>query len=317
MPDDGTSKDWRWVERSLMLAAGAKEAKKTPLESLIYVPVVYDEQHKREIYRRRMKRLDPILGAAQSGKRFMLLVAELDYLEANARSWFLHAKQLPDFKFVMPETLFMQVKKLFGPLLNLWSYIPDAHMITIATFSVDLSGVPTIEALSLMLTTPEWIPIDNNYEGQLVKELVEKKRSFVKVLRYNLSSSTPIISALLTDVKPGPVAMFLSLGELVSKGPTDEAIKALVAESTLPSWLWDVQNGIEPPFPAKSDQSLSEASAWPGRIDDPAETVEHRADISQFQRQLHVEPRIAPDKPAAEPAKIAPNVHVMTPLRNP
>ena len=236
-PEDGTSKNWNWIESNLMIAAGAKETKKIPLESLLYVPEVYDEEHKREIYQRRMKRLDPILGVANCGKRFMVLVAELEYLEENSRSWFLHAKQLPDFKFVMPESLFKQVKALFGPLLSLWAYIPDSHMLTIATFSVDLNGVPTIEALSLVLTTPEWIPIENNYENQLVQELVEKRRSFVKVLRYNFATSTPIISALLTDVRPGPVAMYLSLGELVSKGPTAEAMNALVAESTLPTWL--------------------------------------------------------------------------------
>jgi hypothetical protein len=286
-PDDGVSKDWTWIERNLMLAAAAKEAKKTPLESLLYVPEVYDEGRKREIYQRRMQRLDPILGVANSGKRFMMLVAELEYLEANARSWFLHAKELPDFKFCMPETLYKQVNALFGQLLSLWAYIPNSHMMTIATFSVDLSGVPTIEALSLVLMSPEWIPIENNYEAQLVKELVEKKRSFVKVLRYNFPSSTPIISALLTDVKPGPVAMYLALGGLVSKGPTDDAIKALMSESTLPTWLWDVQNGVQPPLPAKVSSSHT-----PTNADDHAMIRDRLIELSAAAKRDRSGPRL-------------------------
>jgi len=40
--------------------------------------------------------------------------------------------------------------------------------------------------MCVMCTSPEWLPVDNKIELQLVEELVEQKRSFQKQLRYNL-----------------------------------------------------------------------------------------------------------------------------------
>ena len=52
--------------------------------------------------------------------------------------------------------------------------------------------------------------------------LSEKKRSFIKVLRYNLAKNDPMPSAILTDTYRS-VWTYVVLGELDKAGPSREA----------------------------------------------------------------------------------------------
>jgi hypothetical protein len=288
VPDLTVVRDWSWVEQQLMVAAESKETKRTPLVSLLYVPETFVEAQKQQIYQRRMARIEPILGAGNSGKKLMMFVAEVDSIDPGRFGYLLTCKQLPDLKFNVDPTLHKQFEKLFGRLMGLWNYVQNSHLIAIGTFSVDSHGVPEVNELSVMLTTPDWVPIENNYDLQLVQLLTEKQRSFVKVLRYNLPAEKPILCALLTDVRPGPVGMYLFLDDLIAHGPSRDGLVQIMKDSSLPSsWLWEPKTGVPPTLPSSSGLAILEAQPEPrpqvlefksekpaSVLDDPAYSLE-------------------------------------------
>ena len=73
-------------------------------------------------------------------------------------------------------------------------------MVTIATFGVSEAGIPVIAEMSLMPVTPQWLPIEDSFERQLVERLVAQGRSFIKGLRYNLRRDQCLATATLTDM---------------------------------------------------------------------------------------------------------------------
>ncbi|MFP3594879.1 DUF1173 family protein, partial [Chryseobacterium sp. SIMBA_038] len=77
-----------------------------------------------------------------------------------------------------------------------------------ATFSVSGAGVASIEEASLMLVNENWIPFESIDERMLVDNLTNQKRRFVKGLRYNLPSTNPLASVVLSDTAE-PVAMYV------------------------------------------------------------------------------------------------------------
>ena len=69
---------------------------------------------------------------------------------------------------------------------------------------------PTIEELSLMPVTSQWLPVEDSFEEQLVEMLVRAGRSFVKGLRYNMPPGQLLASAILTDAGESPCALFIA-----------------------------------------------------------------------------------------------------------
>jgi Protein of unknown function (DUF1173) len=53
--------------------------------------------------------------------------------------------------------------------------------------------------LSLMLSTRQWLPVENIYQAQLISRLVVEERSFIKGMRYNLSAAYGVTNFTLTD----------------------------------------------------------------------------------------------------------------------
>ena len=64
---------------------------------------------------------------------------------------------------------------MFGKVVGLFDFIQDSHLMVIATFSIDVSGTPEIGEISVMLTTPNWIPIESMYENELDRPLEREK----------------------------------------------------------------------------------------------------------------------------------------------
>ncbi len=241
-------RNWFVIQKHLMLAAEAKEAKRSPLQKLLYVPELFESERKAEIRQRRLARLAPI--AQSSGKQLMLLIAEVNRIERGRFGYVLTAKHLPDFTFSMSEQLNKSYEKIFEKVLGLWNYVQDSHLLAIATFAMMPAGTPEIQEISTMLTTANWIPVESSYENELVELLTEQKRSFVKTLRYNLSPKEPLAAAMLTDVQPDGCALYISLDQLERDGPTPATLEELMASSPCPSWLWEPAFGVPSDLPA-------------------------------------------------------------------
>ncbi len=267
-PGVNDQRTWLSVRQSLLDAAVSKETKSSPLADILYIPEMYDEDSKHDIMNRRTQSLAPIMGPGKSGKKLMLLVGEVDSIGEATFGYALKVKNLPDFPLVMTSDLHKSFEKVFKSTVTLGGYVPNAHSIVIATFVIDLSGIPAVQEMCIMLTSPEWIPIENSFDGQLVEMLVEQKRSFQKQLRYNLPTEKPIASVVLTDSYNAPLAMYIDVKDLVSKWATTVALNELIASSAVNTWIWVPSTGTQPTLPLKS--SAAPATAQPGDKTPPA-----------------------------------------------
>ncbi|MDR8956405.1 hypothetical protein FEP76_04924 [Burkholderia multivorans] len=87
-----------------------------------------------------------------------------------------------------------------------------------------------------MLVNENWIPFESIDERMLVDNLTNQKRRFVKGLRYNLPSTNPLASVVLSDTAE-PVAMYI-----LPYGASDQyrkELRELQEGSNLKSWQWD------------------------------------------------------------------------------
>jgi hypothetical protein len=218
-------------------------------------------------------------------------------------------------------------EKVFQISKNLWEYTPDSHLMVIATFVLDDAGIPTVEEMCVMLTSPEWLPVDNKLEQQLIAELVKQKRSFQKQLRYNLPPDKPIATAVLTDCYNAPLAMYIDVDDLVGRWASTVAINEVVKSNSIQTWMWVPRDGLSPDLPAKMgmepkpipqvDEPLpmaeEEAAATPSSgsavISEPADV--EAAPLGDIADELSSwgEPAI----PSVFQPKTATNVTVMTP----
>ena len=90
--------------------------------------------------------------------------------------------------------------------------------------------------MALVVTTENWIPVEHVHDLQLLTALTRAGQRFSKGLRYNLTSSRPLASAVLSDTSPLPVALYA-----VPPNVSDEyrqALDGLIASSDLPDWVW-------------------------------------------------------------------------------
>ena len=129
-------------------------------------------------------------------------------------------------------------------------------VIVIATFVIDDKGIPTVEEMCVMLTSPEWLPLENILERQLVEQLVAEKRSFQKQLRYNLPPDKPIATAVLTDCDNAPLAMYIDVDDLVGRWASTVAINEVVKSNSIQTWMWVPRDGLQPDLPPKTGMGL-------------------------------------------------------------
>ena len=123
-------------------------------------------------------------------------------------------------------------------------------MVLIATFGVSEAGLPTIAELSLMPVTNQWLPVEDSFDRQLVDRLVRDGRSFVKGLRYNMSSQQQLASAVLTDAGVSPIALHIAPRGSDNQ-QMDDSLKDLESANASPAWIWDSVQGTMPHLPRK------------------------------------------------------------------
>jgi hypothetical protein len=124
-----------------------------------------------------------------------------------------------------------------------------------------------------MPTDAQWLPLEHRWDLELARHLVATGRRFTKGLRYNLGADRPIASAVLTDSRGGPVALYVVPP---AAAPEDIArLDVLVHSSELPAWVWHAGNGDVPQLPARATGGDSPAAALPDHYDLPTAAL-HR-----------------------------------------
>lgn len=235
-PKMAGSRNWFIVRKYLLQATDGKVTKGSGLAEILYIPESFRMDLKDAIAQRREARFRHIAAGPQGARHLMLLIGEVKEIAKSRYGHKVIIKHVPDAAFMMADDLHARLLKRFDVELTLWDALETSHLIMIGTFGVSATGVATFEEVALMNVTEHWIPFESIYETHLLDALTAAHRRFAKGLRYNLPSSRPLASAVLSDTAPLPTALYV-----VPPDCTDdylEALGALTEDSSLGSWEW-------------------------------------------------------------------------------
>lgn len=247
-------RNWAIVRRHLLSAATHKFARGSALQNRLYVPEVFSVEHRDPINARRLAEWTSALAHPGKPSQLMLLIGEVKEIVPSRYGFRAVIKHVPDQAFAIDERLFRQLERRFSGELALWGAFDSIHLVMIGTFCVSYSGLPTIDSLSLVTFTPEWIPVDSPHEAHLVRSLVNCRRSFVKTLRYNLCADTSMASAVLTDLDD-PFELYIA----TERDTTEECPVEPSSAPDQPArhWVWHPSQQPLPPFPTVRTEALA------------------------------------------------------------
>ncbi|KQW69850.1 hypothetical protein ASC67_05010 [Methylibium sp. Root1272] len=209
-PGFAGKRSWGTVRKHLLQAAEHKIARGESLRSRLYIPEVFTVEQRDQLNARRLGHWRHAVAAPGRPQQLMLLIGEVKEIVPARYGYRAVIKHVPDQAFALDEALYRRLGRRFEAELTLWGATDGVRMLTIATFAVNETGIPTIAELSLMAVTLQWLPVDNLFEMQLVDRLVTERRSFIKGLRYNVSPSTVVATAALIDTGDRPTMLFVS-----------------------------------------------------------------------------------------------------------
>lgn len=241
-------RNWHIIRNYLLQSAVDKTTKGANLSESIYIPEVFYLDKKAEIAQRRNFAIN--IAAHNKGvRKLMILIGEVKDISPSRYGHKIQIKHLPDFPFMLNEDLHKKIMKKYQPELDLWDTLGETHLLTIATFSVNVGGTAAIEEIALINVNQNWIPFESINEYELLSVLHEKGRRFTKGLRYNMPQTKPIATAALSDTNDTATAIYI-----IPPGAGDDYINdlnTLVSESSLKSIVWNV---CEQPMPDFSIQ---------------------------------------------------------------
>jgi hypothetical protein len=243
-------RSWGTVRRYLLQAAERKFFQGHTLLDNLYIPEVFSVAQRCVIHTRQREwwtRGVPTHGHRQP---LTLMVAEIKEISPARHGHIAVIKHLPDQAFALNNALFQRLGRNFERELNLWGKKSDLHLIMIATLWVDEAGTPGIVDLSLMLTTAQWLPVEDDWDRQLVAALVFWGRGFVKTMGYNAPDTHALVCASLLDCGATPCYLLIDR-TLPSDAPVENNFAVARTHHGAPVWRWSPGLGDMPPLPRR------------------------------------------------------------------
>jgi hypothetical protein len=249
-PGFAGKRTWAIVRSHLLAAALNKTARGSPLSLSIYVPEVFSVERREEINARRIARfLRGSVSAPGARRPLVLMIAELKEISPARFGFKALIKHAPDQAFALDRQLHRRLSSRFAAELSMWGACDSIHMMVIATFGINGAGVPTLEELSLMPVTAQWIPIDDIYDQQLVVRLVRDGRAFVKLLNYDAPMSASRKSAMLLDAGSSAIPLRVQRPRDARREDPGDDVCSNLAETNL--WVWNVDQEDLPALPSR------------------------------------------------------------------
>ncbi len=183
-PAFASKRNWATVRNRVLQAAARKIVRRLALRARIYIPEVFDVEHRDELNARRVAQWADSFGRSPGG--LTLLIGEVKEIAPARYGYKAVVKHVPDQAFSLDEALYRRIEKRFSQELSLWATAHSIHMMMIATFTVSNSAGPRIEEVSLMPVNAQWLPFDDGPELQRFERLVLEGRSFTKRVNYEV-----------------------------------------------------------------------------------------------------------------------------------
>jgi hypothetical protein len=245
-PSMAGKRNWFIVRKHLLGAANGKTAKNSGLGSMLYIPEPFHMDQADEIKRRRMDTTKLAATAEKGGRNLMLVIGEVKEIAPSRYGHKIVAKHLPDFHFMIADDVHKRLFKRFENEMALTDAVEESRLIFIATFSIGVTGVASVEEISVMPVTENWIPFDSTYEQSVLTRLASENRRYIKGLRYNLPTKRPLACAILSDTEH-PVAIYV-----VPAGADESYVRdvnEMVEHSKMESLIWRAGDESFPNLP--------------------------------------------------------------------
>lgn len=238
---------WSRVRNSLLNAASHMTAKGGVLSDMLFIPEQYRPDDKDGISSRRAAALKDIQTSGSGPRKLLLTITEVKEFEPARQGQKIVIRNLP-FPLMIEDGAWRRLEKRYEAELELWRSSEVFHLMLIATFGISGAGVASVEELALMVVNENWIPFETADELRLLERLGAFRRKIVKGLRFNLTRAQPVVSVMLPEQKPAPVAMF------IVPASADDAYEQALAEMIeatpeITPWIWRVAEGDIPGLP--------------------------------------------------------------------
>lgn len=239
---------WGTVRKRLLQAAENKLVHGQPLLTSLYIPEVFSVEQREVLHAQRQRKWAWAMPRPGEAQPLMLIVAEVKEIAPSRYGHTAFLKHIPDQGFALDETLYRYMGRCFERELSLWGTEADLHLVMMATFRQNLSGAPDVVELTLILTTAQWLPVEDAWGRQLMNALVRNGRHFISGLRYNLSPDLAWVAASLLDYGAKPHPLFI---ERYNTHSSDRASPFVEQDSSKnePEWRWCPADGDFPPLP--------------------------------------------------------------------
>lgn len=224
---------WGVVRGHLLSAARNMTVRGASLADVLYVPETFSVENRHEIASRRMRRFTNGSQRHRDARPLMVVIGEVKDIVPTRFHFKAIVKHVPDQAFLLDGQLHRRMMKHFERELSLWGGSDAVRMILIATFALNHDGLPTIEELSLMPVTSQWLPVEDHFDLELVQRLVYARRTFEKVLRRNATFTPNSTSAILLDTCASPIALSICRTDEARSSSRDGA-----SEDSFRRWLW-------------------------------------------------------------------------------
>lgn len=235
----------RW---HLLEAAEQMRIKGGTLKDVLFVPESFRATDKAAIEQRRAAAMTPVLPPQSGPRKLMILVGEVKDLVPARNGYRLIVKHMPNFPFMLDETLHRRLCARFEIEFALWNAEEQSHLMVVATFGLSRAGLAGIEEIGLMMVSENWIPYDSVYEKTLVDALAKVRSRSVKGLRYNLAAETPSAAAIL-QTGSQPVGLYI-VPQTVDDDYEDALGDLIASRPDIGAWVWRVADGAMPALPA-------------------------------------------------------------------
>jgi hypothetical protein len=239
-------RSWYIVRREILAGAVSKKTKGKPLSEVLYIPESFSVERAGEIRARQLEALAP-LSATPDAR--MILIGEVKGLEDARYGKALVIKHMPDVRLMVATDLARRLENRFSHQLQLWSQLDTTRLLILCTISRSPLGVYAVEAACVMNVDRQWIPFDSGFEWELLDALHLHARKFVKGLRYNMPSSSPMASVVLQDTGAVSTALYVVAGD--AEGEFESVAESLGQETGMATWLWKADAEGMPVLPER------------------------------------------------------------------
>jgi hypothetical protein len=242
-------RNWGVIHKYLQEAAKGVVLKGTTLDERLFVPEPFRVESRDEIAERRRKKLAALTSPESANSfRMGLIVGQYNGSEASHQGRRIVVKHMPDSPLFIENKAWSKTERAYGGLLQACEADVEhkPRLLMIALVYAKREFVYQIDALSMMMVTDQWIPLDDLHELPLLEALVQEGRSFIKPLRYDSRSAAGIPSALLLDCVEAPMPMYVlsAFAEPHARAQQER----LIADRGGNAWIWRSEEE-RPSFP--------------------------------------------------------------------